>query len=196
MPGTTLYLIRHAESAPDFSIAESDWPLTPNGFEQARRLAARLFELAPTQLVSSPYRRAIATLEPFASATGMPIRADADLRERDVRDGWVANWDAFMRTMWADLDARMPNCESGTECQRRVTRCLTTIADAPQGQTVFVSSHGNAIALFLNGIDASFRHDAWKQMRNASVLRVRRRNAQWEWDRGFTLDGDESLARQ
>lgn len=195
MPRTLLYLIRHAESAPDFSMAEADWPLSPNGRVQAQRLATRLPEFAPTQLVSSPYRRAIDTLEPFAKARGMPIRVEADLRERHLRDGRVEDWDAFMRDLWADLDARMPNCESGTECRCRVTRCLTAIADAPHDQTVLVSSHGNAIALFLNGIDASFGHDAWKQMRNASVVRVHRRDARWEWDRGFVLDADESAPR-
>ena len=55
---------------------------------------------------------------------------------------------------------------------------------------------GNAIALFLNGIDASFGYDAWKRMRNASVLRVYRRNARWEWDRAFALDADEAEAGQ
>jgi broad specificity phosphatase PhoE len=32
---TTLYLVRHAESAPDFSITEADWPLSATGRIQA-----------------------------------------------------------------------------------------------------------------------------------------------------------------
>ena len=191
MTATTLYLIRHAESAPDFSIAEADWPLSANGSVQAQRLVQRLRKLAPDRLISSPYRRAIDTLQPFSRVSGLPISTDADLRERHLRNGRVENWDDMLRALWADLDSRMPNCESGTECRLRVTRCLAALADASPGATIAVSSHGNAIALFLNGIDASFGYDAWKQMRNPDVFRVIRCGQRWEWARECATDTTE-----
>jgi 2,3-bisphosphoglycerate-dependent phosphoglycerate mutase len=185
---TTLYLIRHAESAPDFSIDESDWPLSVNGSIQAQRLAERLQTLAPDLLISSPYRRAIDTLEPFSRRAGLSIRIEPDLRERHVYVGRVENRDAMMRSLWADFDLRMPSCESGTECRLRVTRCLTALVEATPGRTLVASSHGNAIALFLNGIDPSFGYDGWKQMGNPDVFRILRRKQKWEWTRESSFD--------
>jgi 2,3-bisphosphoglycerate-dependent phosphoglycerate mutase len=188
-PATTLYLVRHAESAPDFSIAEANWPLSANGSKQAQRLGAQLRVLTPDHLISSPYRRAIDTLEPFSRHTGLSIRIEADLRERHLFDGRVENRDKMMRGLWADLDSRMPNCESGTDCRLRVTRCLTALVDASPGKTLVASSHGNAIALFLHGIEASFGYDDWKRMRNPDVFRVVRRERCWDWARDFSFDG-------
>jgi len=184
---TTLYLVRHAESAPDFSLAEADWPLSPNGTTQARRLATHLSKLGATRLIASPYRRAVDTFEPCSRRTGLPIYVEADLRERRLRDGYIENWDEFMRGLWADPDAHMPNCESGTQCRMRVTNCLTQIAEDLAGETLLICSHGNAIALFLSGIDASFGYEGWKLMRNADVFRVRRIERRWQWDRAHVL---------
>src|SRR5262245_25691368 len=115
---TTLYLVRHAESAPDFSIAESAWPLSATGRAQAAALAEHAPTFGASRLISSPYRRAIETLEPTSRALGLSIEPATDLRERHLRDGYVENWDAMLQDLWRDLDARLPNCESGTECRR------------------------------------------------------------------------------
>ena len=122
---TTLYLVRHAKSTPDFSLAESEWPLSADGESQAARLVEQLRDVATTHLIASPYRRAIDTLRPMSRYIGLPIRIEPDLRERKLRDGPIDNWDAVMRGLWTDLDARLPNGESGAECRLRVAACLS-----------------------------------------------------------------------
>src|SRR5262245_44459400 len=109
---TTLYLVRHAQSAPDFSLAEGEWPLSSDGAVQAQRIVQSLRDANATHLIASPYRRAIDTLRPLSRELGLPIRIEPDLRERKLRDGPIDNWDDVMRGLWADLDARMPGCES------------------------------------------------------------------------------------
>ncbi|HEY6599906.1 MAG TPA: histidine phosphatase family protein [Pseudomonadales bacterium] len=185
---TTLYLVRHAQSIPDFSLAESDWVLSAEGEAQATRLPRQLHDIAATRLISSPYRRAIDTLRPLSQALALPIRTEPDLRERKLREGYIENWSDVVRGLWADLDTRMPNCESGTECRLRMTACLTALARELDGETLMVASHGNAIALFFNGLDAGFGHDAWKRMRNPDVFRLQYRNGQWHRDADFVFD--------
>jgi len=182
---TTLYLVRHAESAPDFAIAEAAWPLSARGLLQAQTLAANAPSFGATRLVSSPYRRAVATLEPTSRALELPIRTEFDLRERHLRDGYAENWDALLEQLWRDLDARMPNCESGRECRYRVQRCLDELAQACAGETLVACSHGNAIALFLGGIDPSVGYETWKRMRMVDVFRLRHDATGWEWDRDY-----------
>src|SRR5262249_52503159 len=143
---TTLYLVRHAESAPDFTIPEADWPLSDTGRAQAATLAEHARSFGATRLISSPYRRAMETLDPIARALALPIEPIDDLRERHMRDGYVEDWDAMLRELWRDLDARLPNCESGMQCRRRVVRCIDDLALAHAGETLVACSHGNAIA--------------------------------------------------
>ncbi|MGH6958734.1 MAG: histidine phosphatase family protein, partial [Caulobacteraceae bacterium] len=103
---TTLILVRHAQSAPDPALPERDWPLSGAGAAQARALAPVLAELGVEALVSSPYRRAVATLQPFADAAGLPIVTDEDLRERSL-GGWLKaaeEVEAAIARMHADLD--------------------------------------------------------------------------------------------
>jgi 2,3-bisphosphoglycerate-dependent phosphoglycerate mutase len=182
---TTLYLVRHAESAPDFTLAESDWPLSANGVAEAERLAAYAASFGATRLIASPYRRAVATLEPLARRLNLPIRTEFDLRERHLRDGYVENWDALLVQLWRDLDARMPNCESGTHCRQRVVRRIDALAREFAGETFIACSHGNAIALFLGSIDVGVGYDAWKHMRNVEIFRLRHSAAGWTWDRDY-----------
>jgi 2,3-bisphosphoglycerate-dependent phosphoglycerate mutase len=182
---TTLYLVRHAESAPDFSIAESAWPLSAAGRVQATTIAGHAAVFGASRLVSSPYRRAVETLEPTARALALPIETQDDLRERHLRDGYVENWDAMLRELWRDLDAHLPNCESGTQCRRRVAQCLGGLASTYRGDTLVACSHGNAIALFLSTIDPAVGYDAWKRMHTPDVFRVRLRDDRWQWDRDY-----------
>jgi 2,3-bisphosphoglycerate-dependent phosphoglycerate mutase len=185
---TTLYLVRHAQSAPDFSLADSEWPLSADGKTQAQRLVQQLRGVTATRLIASPYRRAVDTLRPLSRHVSLPIRIEPDLRERKLRDGPIDNWDTVMHGLWADLDARLPNSESGTDCQLRVTACLTTLARELSGETLVVGSHGNAIALFLNGLDAAFGYDAWKRMRNPDVFRLHHRDQRWKLDADYVFD--------
>ncbi len=69
-----LFLVRHAEAAagsPDELRA-----LTPDGREQARRLAERLAGEQPTVVLSSPLLRARETADAIARAAAAPLRID------------------------------------------------------------------------------------------------------------------------
>jgi broad specificity phosphatase PhoE len=52
---TCFYLMRHAESAPDRSLLEADWPLSLRGEVQAEGLVPILRSLGVTWIVTSPY---------------------------------------------------------------------------------------------------------------------------------------------
>jgi len=73
-----IYLIRHCETTGQ----EPDAPLTPRGEEQARRLCTQLLELPITHLISSPYRRALDSIQPLATALKLPITREDALKER------------------------------------------------------------------------------------------------------------------
>ncbi|MEU8382489.1 NUDIX hydrolase [Streptosporangium sp. NPDC048865] len=83
-PATTpLVLVRHglAGDRQDWEGDDDERPLDGRGRGQAEVLASVLSAFRLTELVSSPSRRCVQTLEPYAGRTGLPIRLEPALSE-------------------------------------------------------------------------------------------------------------------
>ena len=182
-PASTLYLLRHAESAPSSHLPEPDWPLSPRGAAQARRLATQLSGLDIACVCSSPFVRAVPTVRPFCEARQLPIEIEPDLRERTLCGQRIDNFEEPLRRSWGDFDYALPGGESSRTCQRRVVECVAWLATSHAG-TLLVSSHGNALALFLNALDPTFGWEGWKAMRNPDLFKIDF-DGTLRWDRAF-----------
>lgn len=194
---TTVYLLRHAESAPDTTTPEPDWPLSEKGLTQAKELVGHLEPLGVTQIISSPYRRAIETAQPFADMVGQPIHVVEDFRERKLcNPRWLGdNFLETMQSLWSDLDLALEGGESGTDCQRRIKNVLQTCTSKAPTETILVSSHGQAISLFLRSLDDSVGFQFWKNMLNPDLFRLELTpsgNENFHWDKEFRPLGEPS----
>lgn len=167
-----LYLLRHAESAPSPDEPESDWPLSETGRKQARALVDRIAGCRIDAVYSSPYRRAVATVQPLAADRDLPVHTDDRLRERELTDQWLDDHRQALRRVWNDFNLVLPGGESSVECQRRVGEALDDLRTRHDGDRVLVSSHGNAIGLYLNRLDSRFGFGAWKEMRNPDLFAI------------------------
>lgn len=80
---TPLVLVRHALAGnrQDWKGDDDDRPLDGHGREQSEVLASVLAAFRPAELVSSPSRRCVQTLEPYAERAGLPIRLESVLSE-------------------------------------------------------------------------------------------------------------------
>jgi 8-oxo-dGTP diphosphatase len=80
---SVVYFLRHAKAGERGMWVGDDLerPLSKSGWKQAHALAKRLQKKGATDLVSSPYLRCIQTLEPLATALGVPVLADERLLE-------------------------------------------------------------------------------------------------------------------
>jgi 2,3-bisphosphoglycerate-dependent phosphoglycerate mutase len=187
---TTLYLVRHAESAPDRRLPEDAWPLSARGHAQAHALVERFAGAGIAAFVSSPYRRAVDTLAPLAAANDRAIALEPDLRERRLTGGFADDWETLLRQSWRDFALAHPGGESGLACQQRVACALHAIATRHRDATVGVCSHGNAIALFLNLLDRRIGEADWRAMRTPHVFLIAHGDAGFRWIRDFdgTLD--------
>jgi 2,3-bisphosphoglycerate-dependent phosphoglycerate mutase len=182
---TQIYLIRHAESSASADLPPKDWPLTDVGRAQAAALAPFLEERGVTAIFSSPYRRAVDTLRPFATRSGLRLLRDPDLREREHSE------------MLADLERRVWRCfeepdwsPGGGETNRAVRfRMRRGILEAtrqhPSG-TIAMASHGQAIAILLTLVDPAFGHAGWVSMRTPDVFLLQAVGSELRWD-GRTL---------
>ncbi|MGN7456018.1 histidine phosphatase family protein [Paenibacillus pasadenensis] len=82
---TIIYMVRHAESS--YSEGnERTRGLTSKGSLDAETITSMLRGEGIDRIISSPYARAVLTLEGLAKELGVEIKTDEDLRERHFSD--------------------------------------------------------------------------------------------------------------
>ncbi|MFD9699213.1 histidine phosphatase family protein [Lentzea sp. NPDC059081] len=169
-------LVRHARSTPPRPGGRNERlrSLTTEGLAQAEHLAAHLAELAPSLIVSSPYLRAVQTVEPLARKLGMPVRTSNELREWD--SGIVPTPDSARHhaESWANPHAARPGAESLHQLTSRATAALTSLARGHQDELIVVGSHGTFISRALVGFGVdTVDHSFAKTMPTPTIYRLR-----------------------
>ncbi len=149
-----IVLVRHAAAvAPsDPRYEENDRPLAGAGRRDAERLADQLAAEAVAAIYSSPYPRAVQTVEPLARRLALEISVVDDLRERLLSLGALPDWREQLQRSWAEFGFALEGGESSAAAQRRVSKVLATLRRRHSGRRVVVASHGNLIALALHVI--------------------------------------------
>ena len=80
---THLYYVRHAQ--PDYSVHDDlTRPLTEKGMRDCALVTDFLTDKSIDRVFSSPYKRAVDTVQPFAAQAHLPVTLIDDLRERRI----------------------------------------------------------------------------------------------------------------
>jgi 2,3-bisphosphoglycerate-dependent phosphoglycerate mutase len=173
-------LVRHAESVtpgPEFED-EYSRPLTEKGLVQALDLIPSLKSVAPDALYSSPYLRAIQTLEPYARLTGQEIRADEEFREHRMADEPISHWRNILRDQWNDFSLVPAGGESFHATAERGLAVLDRMSQLPL-ETVALAGHGTIITLVLNSVDASVGLEFHLAMPNPAIYILNNSSGMW-----------------
>lgn len=154
---TSIYLIRHGET--DWNVlrrfqGQSLVPLNPTGLRQAARVARRVTGERLTALYSSDLPRAMQTAQAIAAVTGLPIVADARLREVDVGQWQGHTFDEIEALDGARLAARRadrihvrcPDGENQADLVARVEAAFNAIVAAHPGERIAIVTHGGPIS--------------------------------------------------
>lgn len=151
-------LVRHAEAVPVGSPdhQEDERPLTQAGRDAAEALADQLDNVSLSSVYSSPYARAVQTVEPAAARHDRRVLILEDLRERRLTATSLPNWREHLELAWQDHDYALEGCESGRAAQRRGLGVLNLLrVRHPDGGRLLVGSHGNLISLMLHALEPS-----------------------------------------
>lgn len=152
---TILYFIRHAE--PNYENHDDhSRELIPKGLQDSQHLV-NLFKGIPIDhFVSSPYQRAIQTIEPLAKERKLSIELDDRLRERKITDQWIEDFTGFSNRQWEDFSYHLPGGESLQQVQDRNIEALQHLINHYPDQTIVIGTHGTGLSTIVNHYKPDF----------------------------------------
>ena len=166
---TTVFLVRHAHSEWSRGEARS---LSRQGAATAALLAVRLSEQPIAAIYSSTSRRAVETVSPLAERRDLEIIMVEQLRERDVPEVPLGEFDEMMQQAWQSPDAAPPGVESNLHAVARGLDVLKKLVARHPDQHIVIATHGNLMALMMNGLDGSYDYDFWRRLSFPDVYRL------------------------
>ena len=142
-----IFLIRHGETLGNASrtVQLPDNPLSPRGLAQAERLAKRLERGGIAAILSSDLARAAQTAEHLARVTGLLVRHDPLLQERNFGDLRGTPYSEIGFDMFGP-DYAPPNGESWPVFHARVDRAWARV------QQHLVATTGGHLAVVTHGL--------------------------------------------
>ncbi|WP_407152840.1 histidine phosphatase family protein [Leuconostoc mesenteroides] len=110
-------------------------------------------------IYSSPYQRALQTIEPTATTLGIEINLNAALRERQTND----------QIDWQNFYFKTAGEESLATVQQRMKTAFYQIIDESSGE-IFITSHGTALSLLFHYLTSGyFNFIDWQKMEMPDV---------------------------
>ena len=156
---TTVYFIRHAESDNTYRDGRTR-PLTEKGLFDRRLVTEFLQDKDIGVVISSPFKRAVDTVSPFAEKHDLRIVTIEDLREQHedaIQDD--AAYFAFNRKQWDDFSCKLPGGESIAELQSRNIAALEMVIEEYRDMNIVIGTHGMALSAIINYYDHSYGFD-------------------------------------
>lgn len=164
-----IFMVRHAHA--DW-IPDESRPLSAQGESDATRVALLLAPLPLDAIYSSPYPRALETVEPLATLVGLEIQVIEGLRERTLAAGAVDDFPAAMRASWEDLEHSFAGGESSSAALARFSLAVDDIVARHGRGAVALATHGNVLGLWLQQCDPAYDYDFWCSMSWPDIYRV------------------------
>lgn len=159
-----IYLLRHCKDLGQ----ESDAGLTRKGVEMAQSISRNLKDLKIEKIYSSPMKRAIKTVEPFAMNNNIEINIDSRLSERVLTRKDTEDFLFYLKKTFDDYKLKF---EGGESSEEALARAMEVLSEIRTDENTLIVSHGNLIALLLNNF-GKFNYDNWKNLKNPDLWEI------------------------
>ena len=169
---TTVFFVRHAQ--PNYNNHDDlTRELTEKGLADRMKVVDVLQETTVDAVLSSPYQRAVDTVQPLADLRALTVETDADFRERKVGDGWLEDFTSFAKRQWSDFDFALECGESLRQVQARNLVALTRVLERYADQTVVIGTHGTALSTLVEYFSPGFGYEGFDRIRGVMPWMVR-----------------------
>lgn len=166
-----IYIVRHCEA--QGQPAES--PLTDKGLKQAIHVIDFFSNVKIDKIISSPFLRAIQSVEPLCEKTNIQIEIDERLSERILSTKDLPDWYEKLRATFNDLALKFDGGESSQQAMERIVNVVEEVWGSGTENTVIVS-HGNIISLLLKHYNSDFDFKCWSNLSTPDVFQLNRMN--------------------
>ncbi|MNI41138.1 bifunctional RNase H/acid phosphatase [compost metagenome] len=172
---TIIYMVRHAES-PYNEGNERTRGLTQKGKLDVEKVTEILKAEGIDIIISSPYTRAILSVEGLAQYLGLDILEFEDLRERHFAGEHYhiesTELMSVIREKFYDHDYTLPGGESNLACQKRSIAVIKTILKEHAGNKIVVGTHGLVMTLMMNYFDSNYGLDFLNQIKKPDIYKM------------------------
>jgi 2,3-bisphosphoglycerate-dependent phosphoglycerate mutase len=167
---TDIYFVRHAHSV--YTPEELERPLSEKGARDAMRVTDLLKDKNIDAICSSPYKRAVETVEGIASIHKLKIDIYEDMKERTLSGEPVEDFSQAIGKVWREPHFSFPGGESNLQAQKRGVRCFFNMLDKYGGKSVAVGTHGNIMVLIMNHFDDCYNLDFWNALDMPDIYKL------------------------
>ena len=167
---TNIYLVRHAHST--YTPDELTRPLSEGGFKDAERISETLLNEDIHIVLSSPYKRAIQTVEGIARYISKEIIIEDAFKERKIAEGPVENFDSAMTKLWTNFKFAFEGGESNLKAQERGIDSLNRVLNKYNGKNIVIGTHGNIMVLIMNYFDNKYDYDFWENLSMPDIYKL------------------------
>ncbi|CAM3872629.1 phosphoglycerate mutase [Bacillus luti] len=167
---TTIYFVRHAHST--YTQDERERPLSEKGQLDAENVTRLLKDEHIDVVISSPYKRAIQTVQGIANTYNVSIQIEENLRERLLSKELVTDFNDAVQKVWEDWDFAYEGGESNDVAQRRAVICMQNILKKYEDKNIVIGTHGNIMVLLMNYFNSKYDFRFWKTLRMPDIFKL------------------------
>ncbi|WP_259417200.1 histidine phosphatase family protein [Bacillus toyonensis] len=167
---TTIYFVRHAHST--YTKEERERPLSEKGHCDAENVTRLLKDGHIDVVISSPYKRAIQTVQGIANTYNVSIQIEEDLRERLLSSEPLEDFNDAIENVWEDWTFAYEGGESNDVAQKRAILCMQNILEKYKGKNIVIGTHGNIMVLLMNYFDSKYDFQFWKTIQMPDVYKL------------------------
>lgn len=167
---TNIYFVRHAHST--YTTDEFRRPLSTYGLADAERIS-KIFEDEKIDVIfSSPYKRAIQTIEGVAKFIGKEVIIEEGFKERTLSNKPVEDFNLAIIKVWEEPTFSWQGGESNIIAQKRGVKAILKVLELCEGKNIVVGMHGNIMVLIMNYFDKNYGFNFWKDLDMPDIYKL------------------------
>ncbi|MGG0174695.1 histidine phosphatase family protein [Gottfriedia acidiceleris] len=178
-----IYIIRHCEAEGQPYEAN----LTERGLIQAKHLSNFFSKIKVDQIISSPFLRAIQSIEPTSNEMKIDIVLDKRLSERKLSSIDLPDWLEKLKATFEDMELKFDGGESSQEATNRAISVIDEIIKS-ENQITIVVTHGNLMSLILKQFNKKFGFENWKSLSNPDIYLLKFKNNEFDCERLWQVE--------
>jgi 2,3-bisphosphoglycerate-dependent phosphoglycerate mutase len=165
---TNLFFVRHAHS----TYSPDELRRSEKGQTDAEIITQILKKENIDYVISSPYKRAVQTVEGVADFFGKEVIIENSFKERILSEGPIENFDLAVTKVWEEPAFSWEGGESNIIAQKRGVEATLKVLERYEGKNIIVGTHGNIMVLIMNFFDKKYDFSFWKELHMPDIYKL------------------------